>query len=445
MKKLISLIMLTCMLLLGCDRRGPLVYNVNKSDELKEYESESAAEESFEQAMELKESMAESENAEMAKKLVWSKKTPTKTPTRVKGIYLTANTAGTQETMEQIIRGIDTTEINAVVIDILGDSGRISYQMDNELVHQLGSAMNTIPDIHALMAELKAHKIYTIARIVTFRDPYLESVKPEWLNHNADGTVFHDNSGMAWVDPYNREAWEYKVQVAEQCADDGFDEIQFDYVRFCTEKGMNNVTYPETETEGKSKTDIITEFVRFASDRLAAKNVFMSADVFGTIIGSYVDTLAVGQDYPVMAETTDYMCPMIYPSHYGNGNFGLDVPDTHPYEAILGACNSSVKELKLNYAEGKHQAVVRPWLQGFTASYLETYIHYGPEQIRQEIQAVYDAGYDEWIIWNAANNYDWSAFYSDAQAAQEDQQIAAKRGVVQESAAASTEMNMTQR
>lgn len=257
--------------------------------------------------------------------------------------------------------------------------------------------------------------------------PYLATVKPEWMNHNADGSVFTDNSGMAWVDPYNRDAWEYKVQVAEQCADAGFDEIQFDYVRFCTERGMNGVVYPEEETQGMDKTDIITEFVRFASDRLAAKNVFMSTDVFGTIIGSYVDTVSVGQDYPVMAGAVDYMCPMIYPSHYGNGNFGLEVPDLEPYKAILGACNASRKDLALDYTDGVHQAIVRPWLQGFTASWLQSFKRYGAAEIRQQIQAVYDAGYDEWIIWNASNEYDWSAYLSDEQAAQEDQQIKAKR------------------
>jgi hypothetical protein len=173
---------------------------------------------------------------------------------------------------------------------------------------------------------------------------------------------------------------------------------------------MNNVTYTDEETQGMDKTEIITEFIKFASDRLADKNVFMSADVFGTIIGSYVDTISVGQDYPVMASAVDYMCPMVYPSHYGNGNFGLDVPDKHPYEAILGACNASKKDLAMEEVEGVHQAKVRPWLQGFTASYLSSYLHYGPEEIRQEIQAVYDAGYDEWLIWNANNEYQWDAF-----------------------------------
>ncbi len=441
MKKILAITIIFCLTLLGCQRQTPLVYNVNKSDELREYESESIRESQFEESLEQQKEMEEAESIASEQAAVWTKKIPNKTPVKVKGVYVSAKVAGSG-TMQKIIDGVDATEVNAVVIDILDDKGRIEYAMSGDLIASIGSAEETIPDIGALMTTLKAHNIYTIARVVTFRDPYLETVKPEWMNHNADGTVFHDNSGMAWVNPYNREAWEYKVQVAEQCADVGFDEIQFDYVRFCTEKGMNNVVYSEEETQGMDKTEIIAEFIKYASDRLADKNVFMSADVFGTIIGSYVDTISVGQDYATMAGAVDYMCPMIYPSHYGNGNFGLDVPDIHPYEAILGACNASKKDLALDYNEGVHQAHVRPWLQGFTASYLSNYKHYGPSEIRQEIQAVYDAGYDEWLIWNASNEYQWDGFLTDEAAAAEDAQIAAKREAAVQAAIAESESEM---
>ena len=409
MKRLLTVIMLLSLMMIGCQKHSPIVYSVNKSDELIQYESESIEESRFMESLEEQIKIEESESAAIEQAAVWTKKVPDKPPVKVKGVYISSKVAGAEK-MKTIVEHIDATEINAVVIDILEDKGHIEYKMGGELIDSIGSVQETIPDIDALMSMLKEHNIYAIARIVTFRDPFLEQVKPEWLNHNNDGTVFHDASGMTWINPYNREAWEYKVQVAEQCADAGFDEIQFDYVRFCTEKGMNNVTYSDEETQGMDKTEIITEFIKFASDRLADKNVFMSADVFGTIIGSYVDTISVGQDYPVMASAVDYMCPMIYPSHYGNGNFGLDVPDRHPYEAILGACNASKKDLLLEEVEGVHQAKVRPWLQGFTASYLSSYLHYGPEEIRQEIQAVYDAGYDEWLIWNANNEYQWDAF-----------------------------------
>ena len=143
----------------------------------------------------------------------------------------------------------------------------------------------------------------------------------------------------------------------------------------------------------------------------------MSTDVFGTIIGSYVDSTAVGQDYSDMAASVDYMCPMIYPSHYGDGNFGIEHPDTDPYKTIYSALRSSQKELALVKSGDSYQATVRPWLQGFTASYLQHYIPYEKEQFRAQIQAVYDSGYDEWLFWNAGSNYDFSYFYTKEEGA----------------------------
>ena len=235
------------------------------------------------------------------------------------------------------------------------------------------------------------------------------------MNQKADGSLFKDNSGMTWINPYKKDYWDYIASVAERCADDGFDEIQLDYVRFCTEKGMKEVQYPE-EAE-TNKTQIITEFVQYMSDRLANKQVFFSTDVFGTIIGSYVDSTAVGQDYSDMAASVDYMCPMIYPSHYGDGNFGIEHPDTDPYKTIYSALRSSQKELALVKSGDNYQATVRPWLQGFTASYLQHYIPYEKEQFRAQIQAVYDSGYDEWLFWNAGSNYDFSYFYTKEEGA----------------------------
>lgn len=195
MKKLSSILLILCVLLLGCQRQNPLVYNVNKSDELREYESESEEESRFAESLAQKESMKEAESLAAAEAAVWTKKLPQKTATRVKGIYLTAVTAGSSR-MQDIIGHIDETELNAVVIDILGDKGRIEYQMSSPLIDEIGSQEDTIPDLPSLMKTLKEHGIYTIARIVTFRDPYLATVKPEWMNHNADGSVFTDNSGI---------------------------------------------------------------------------------------------------------------------------------------------------------------------------------------------------------------------------------------------------------
>ena len=156
----------------------------------------------------------------------------------------------------------------------------------------------------------------------------------------------------------------------------------------------------------------MTEFTEYAYQRLAPLGVFVSADVFGAIIGSEEDAASVGQIYGEMAGNLDYICPMIYPSHYGDGNFGLDHPDLHPYETILGALEKSSAELSLYQGE-ETQAIVRPWLQDFTASYLKHYKKYGDNELRQQIQAVYDAGYEEWILWNASNRYHYGGLLKD--------------------------------
>lgn len=350
-----------------------------------------------------------------------------RTPVKVRGIYVTAYVAGNREMMEDIISRIDETELNAVAIDFKTDEGHIAAYVDSPVFNEADACRNYIPDLPALMDTLKSHGIYTIARIVAFRDPWLSEKRPDWSLKRADGSVYRDRQGLSWVNPYRREVWDYLVEAGRQAAAAGFDEVQFDYIRFSTDSTMHEVVFDEADTLGRSRTDVITEFAGYAYERLAPLGVFVSADVFGAIIGSGKDAAAVGQSYGAMADCVDYICPMIYPSHYGDGNFGLDHPDLHPYETVLGALNQSAQELSAYRQEGrgeqeqegqKKQAVVRPWLQDFTAGYLTHHRHYGEEELRRQIQAVYDAGYEEWILWNASNQYHYGGLLheSDAQA-----------------------------
>lgn len=339
-------------------------------------------------------------------------------PVKVKGIYISAYVAGTKNLMDEIIQHIDETEINAVVIDVKDDNGRITFSMDSPVVSEIGAVKKFIPDIEGLMKTLKEHNIYTIARVVAFRDPYLPEFKPELALKLPDGSIYRDGKGLAWVNPYKQEVWDYLVEVGIEAKKAGFDEVQFDYIRFSTERGVNNVVYDEADTMGRSKTDIITEFIEYAYDRLAEEGVFVAADVFGAIIGGGVDSDAVGQSYGDMADHLDYICPMIYPSHYGAGYFGIDHPDTRPYDTILAALKGSREDLGDHGTAGGREIIVRPWLQDFTASYLDHYIEYGDEEVRQQIQAVYDAGYDEWLLWSAACRYHWGGLKSSEEAKQ---------------------------
>lgn len=344
-----------------------------------------------------------------------------RTPVKVKGIYVSAYVAGMEEMMDKIIQQIDRTELNAVVIDVKDDHGKITFSMDSPMIQELGACTGYIPDIRKLVAKLKEHGIYLIARIPAFRDPYLAQVRPEWCCKQQDGSVFQDRSGMAWVNPYKQEAWDYLVEIGKMAGKAGFDEVQFDYIRFCTERGMNQVIFEESDVQNRDRQEIILEFIRYAYDALAKEGLFVSADVFGVVMSSGEDAYSVGQNFAEMASSLDYLCPMIYPSHYSDGYFGIAHPDTRPYDTVTAALAESKVSLAQtgqtagaepaateNVMAGEEpaaKAVIRPWLQDFTASYLPHHISYGPQQVREQIQAVYDAGYEEWILWDAAVSY----------------------------------------
>ncbi len=320
---------------------------------------------------------------------------------KVKGIYVTGPRAGSAS-MEDLIALVDETELNTMVIDVKNDEGNITYQMNLDQAQSMGACISYIRDMEGLMKTLKDHHIYTIARIVCFKDPYLAESNPELALKKPDGTAVTDAYGLAWVNPYKEGVWEYLTQVAEAAADMGFDEIQYDYVRFpigtdadAADYGVDRNEYPKEQA--------ITDFLTYASERLAKKGVPVTADVFGTIIGSETDVEKVGQDYVALGSTVDVLCPMVYPSHYGNGVFGFKVPDAYPYDTVYAALKQSEEEL--SGIPEEERAIVRPWLQAFTATWVDGHISYGGDQIREQIQAVYDAGYEEWILWNATNRY----------------------------------------
>lgn len=348
-------------------------------------------------------------------------------PTKAKGVYVSAYVAGAPELMDKMIAELDRTEANAVVIDFKDDYGRVVCEVDSELIQDIGAVKVYMDDVASLMQKLEEHDIYTIARIPAFRDAWLGEVRPDWCLKKADGSVFKDRDGNTWVNPYKKEAWDYLVEVASQAGKLGFDEVQFDYVRFCTEKGMGDVVLDEADVQGRSKTDIICEFVEYAYAILKEQGLFVSADVFGAIINSSEDAEAVGQIYGEIAKHLDYISPMIYPSHYGDGNYGIAHPDLKPYETIKAALLDSRKELYFAGQESEHIAEVRPWLQDFTATWLKNHIKYGPEQIRAQIQATYDAGYDEWLLWDASCRYEWTGLLSPEAAEEEAEAIAESR------------------
>ncbi|MDD6039242.1 MAG: putative glycoside hydrolase [bacterium] len=328
-----------------------------------------------------------------------------RTPVEAKGIYITGPVAGTANTMPDLTDFLQQTELNAMVIDVKNDSGEVTYKMGLPLAQEIDAERNYVGDMQALVQELKEKDIYLIARIVAFKDPILAENKPEFAVKNADGTVFHDNSGLAWVNPYKQEVWDYLIELGKQAAALGFDEIQFDYIRFSTAKGIAEADFG-TEAERMTKQDAICGFLGSAYEQLAPLGVYVSADVFGTIIPNKTDGELIGQDYVEMAKRCDYICPMVYPSHYAVNAYGLEVPDAAPHELIEAAIADGEKLLAEAADENEvHIAKQRPWLQAFTATWVDGHISYRGKELRAQIDGCADAGVGEWLLWNAANNY----------------------------------------
>ena len=347
---------------------------------------------------------------------------PGREAVKVRGIYISGPMAGSTELFQNILDSAAGTEINTVVIDFKDDQGRITCPVDSPVASEIGACRPYVQDMKGLVASLKERGLYVIARVVAFRDPWLAEKKPEWSLHLADGSLYRDRQGMAWVDPYRHEVWDYLLEVGNEAKELGFDEVQFDYLRFPNEASAGQVVYDDAVIRGRSKTDTILECANYLYENLASQGLFVSADVFGTIIGSGVDSSAVGQDYTEMAKILDYICPMIYPSHYSSGNFGLEHPDMEPYKTIFGALQKSGKVLLDASRADNHesrQAIVRPWLQDFTATYLGegNYITYGAAEVAEEVRAVQDAGYEEWMLWSAANKYHLEGLSADGSSA----------------------------
>ncbi|MBP5159213.1 MAG: putative glycoside hydrolase [Lachnospiraceae bacterium] len=326
-----------------------------------------------------------------------------------KGIYVSP--AFAERNMSKAIDLVDRTELNTIVLDIKTDKGIITFDMDYDEAKAIGATTRVIADIDGLVKTCKEHGIYLIGRIVSLMDPKLAEERPELALKTKSGTIFRDRSGAAWVNPYKKEVWDYLEQVAVKTAEAGFNEINFDYIRFSSEGGMKDVDFGE-DVEEMSRIDVITAGIKRMCETLKPMGVFVSCDVYGAIISSQLDAKIVGQSYRQMASYLDYICPMVYPSHYGDGYYNLDHPDLHPYELVSGAMGDSKKVLSTMPTD-ENKAQVRPWLQDFTASWLRYHKEYGKNEVLDQKKAVYESGYTGWLLWNAACDYSEGALTGD--------------------------------
>lgn len=317
----------------------------------------------------------------------------------VKGIYVTSYIASSAEKMSSLLGLADRTEINAFVVDVKDDRGSITYTADVPMADELGLIQNRIKDIDEFIATLYEHNVIPIARVVCFKDTDLANKRPDLAVKSTEGGMWADYKGLNYTNPYNHEVWEYLVQVAEDAASHGFREIQFDYVRFPTDGPISKAVYPG---EYCSKEDAIAGFLAYARERLEKKGVWVSADIFGIVVMDTPDTAIIGQKIGKVARNVDIVCPMVYPSHYDAGSYGLDDPDANPYDLITAAMKDTTNRLAGTGAMG------RPWLKDDDYG-----VDYGVEEVRAEIKAAEQQGYGEWLLWNAGNEYTEGALHSE--------------------------------
>ncbi|MFZ3208350.1 MAG: putative glycoside hydrolase [Geobacteraceae bacterium] len=314
----------------------------------------------------------------------------------VRGIYITSWTAGIKR-FYTLIDMVKNSDLNAVVIDIKDCTGKVGYDSKVPLVAEIGAHEKRIRDLDAILRHCRENNIQTIARIAVFQDPVLAMARPALAIGSKKGGVWKDNKGLSWVDPASKIVWEYNVALAKEAAARGFDEVQFDYVRFPTDGKLKSLYYPVYKGD-IPKHEVIRDFFRFVDKELKPVNVLVSADIFGlTVLAE--DDMNIGQRIEDIADYVDYICPMIYPSHFPPGYMGLKVPGMHPYQIIYDSCMRGLKRL-----EGK-RAKMRPWLQDFKLAG-----PYDKPMILAQIQAARDAKAFGFTMWNARNVYTTEAY-----------------------------------
>ena len=327
----------------------------------------------------------------------------------VKGIYVTSNSTQGKK-MDELVKFIKDSNLNTMVIDVKDDTGNITMKL-NTGNKQVDKNTLDIVDGKKLLKKLHDNNIYPIARIVTFKDTKLANEHPEWTFKNSDGSVWTNGKGDSFVNPFMKEVWKYDIDVAKAAAKAGFQDIQFDYVRFPEgfENQADSLTYNKGEyknsqmSSGDQRVDTITKFLEYANKELKPMGVNVSADVFG--YSALVENApGIGQSFPKISKNVDAISSMIYPSHWSNGDFGLQAPDTEPYKTVNRYIQ---KENSLLDTLGKDKPISRPWIQDFTASYLGAgnYIDYDTRAISEEVQALKDNGVNEFLLWNAGNDY----------------------------------------
>jgi len=345
-------------------------------------------------------------------------------PEIIKAVYITGYSAGTPKYINYLNNLLNNTEINAVVIDIKGSDGYITYNSFLPDVQKYKLTNLAIPNIGALVRFLHNKNIYIIGRIAVFEDPIYSKIKPELAIYDKTKTtdlsnpiLWQDNHKLSWLDPSSKDVWDYNISLAKDVFYNGFDEVNFDYVRFPTDGRTDDIGFPVYDGK-KEKSKVIKEFFDYTRRQLLNEKI--SIDLFGlTTVNT--DDMGIGQLIENAFENFDYICPMVYPSHYADGFKGFANPANYPYEVVKYSMDSALSREKkyndflidINSAGStptdkikiiqKPLAKFRPWLQDFDMGAI-----YNADMVKQEIKATKDSlgsDFNGFMLWNPSNIY----------------------------------------
>jgi len=315
----------------------------------------------------------------------------------IHGIHLTASAAGSKKYRQKLDTMFAETMINTVVVDMKEEEGQV-YVPGVKAAERCKAYERAVPDLEPWLADLKKRGIYTVARIVVFKDNRMPRYDKSMAVHNAQGELWFDRHKITWLDPFNHEGWRYNILVALQAAKLGFDEVQFDYIRFPTDGDLKVMRFSQPRSKAS---EALAGFLREAAQVLHPLGVKISIDVFG-LTTSVNSGMGIGQHLSSMAAQVDYVCPMTYPSHYAKGEYGIPNPNDQPYRTLHFAMRDALKALG---PEGAHK--LRPYLQDFSLK--GRGIRYRAKEVRAQMQAAADLGVPSWTLWNANCHYTFEA------------------------------------
>ena len=332
-----------------------------------------------------------------------------KTPEQVKALYMTSYVGGTRTLRNNLVKLIDDTELNAVVLDIKDYTGKIAFETDSEYLNKFQASERRIVDIKEFIDELHKKGIYVIGRVSCFQDAHMVKIHPEFaVKRASDGAVWKDDKGISWIDAGAEPMWEYLVKLGQESYALGFDEINFDYIRYPSDGNMKDIRY--SFSEGKNKSYTLKEFYKYVDKNMG--DIPISADLFGMTTTNR-DDLGIGQILEDALMYFDYVAPMVYPSHYPPNFNGYANPNTKPYEVIHAAMSGGVNKIKAMNATVASTSPIsikklRPWIQDFSIYG----VTYGVPEVRAQLKATYDVGLDSYMLWNASNRYTPGAYLS---------------------------------